>query len=73
MFYNLILFAWSMFEFCVNISVILAIKLTEMIHVCISLHRSYQGWLLSVLLHIQFMERSGGVHGGSVCDARVQR
>ncbi len=37
MFYNLILFVWSMFEFCVNISVILAIKLTEMIHVCISL------------------------------------
>lgn len=37
------------------------------------LYRPYQGWLLSVLLHIQLMERSGSVHGGSVCDARVQR
>lgn len=54
-------------EFCVFI---LAIELTEASD---SLYRSYQGWLLTVLLHVQLMERSVCVHGGSVRDARVQR
>lgn len=68
MFCNLILLAHSVVsEFCVFI---LAIKLTEASD---SLYRSYQGWLLTVLLHVQLMERSGCVHGGSVRDARVQR